>query len=192
MTDVKQLLTQMGSVDMAMKYRAHRELARLIDRETRPDHSEEREQLATELAMELAATVTSKAPPTNVPDNIDTVQVPKHRIAVRRLICTFLQQIASDKQVPMIAPLLNEIEIRDEVRGVLQRIGTTAAAHELVGATKQLGTEFRIGVANAIGAIGSISTGESFDALSELAMDPDTEVRMAAQRALKRIRVPHE
>ena len=89
----------------------------------------------------------------------------------------------------MIAPLLNEIEIRDEVRGVLQRIGTTAAAHELVGATQQLGSEFRIGVANAMG---TIPTRESFAALSELAMDPDTEVRMAAQRALKRIRVPHE
>ena len=151
---------------------------------TDPRESIRREALASELAAELTATADTpaKPKPTNVPDLVDPVLPdPKHPAEVRRLLCRFLAQVASDNQVPALTMAAQDLEIREEVRWALGSLNTQVATTALNKALGQVGPDFRIGVINALAGE---HWADAMAALRAAAGDPDSEVRLAAIEGL--------
>jgi HEAT repeat protein len=174
MIEIRSLVTQLGGDDQVAAYRARRALGDAVDRSLAPAKSSERDALATALAEELTATVASKDPKVKGP-------VPKHSAAVRRLVCQYLSEIASETQLPAFAQALQDLEVRDAVRGVLETIPTQNGSSQLVRALATIGLEFRIGVINALGRQ---RWRDANAALLRLATDSDPEIRLAAVEGL--------
>ncbi len=184
MTPISELVNQLGSGDPVNVFRARQALRAAVDRVTDPSESDRRDALATELAAELIATAETpaKPKPTNVPDLIDPeLPDPKHSAEVRRLLCWFLAQVASDNQVPALTTAAQDLEIREEVRWALGSLGTQVATSALVKALGQVGPDFRIGVINALAGEHWM---DAMAALRAAAGDPDPDVRLAAIEGL--------
>ncbi len=133
----------------------------------------------TELTATVVAAPGSRV--TNVPDSEPLPPVPRHSAAVRRFVCQLLNPIAGDPEVPKLAPLLADLEIRDAVRCVLESIPTLVSTMALLKGLAETGPEFRIGVINALGRE---RWREAMVTLVRLAKDPDPEVRLAALEGL--------
>src|SRR5262245_50111741 len=184
MTTIRDLVTQLGSNDRATATQSIRKLADAVDRATSPSASLEREALATALAAELVArsdAPDAKPEPTNVPGTNVKGPVFRHSVEARRYVCRFLNQVASDSQLPALAEALEELDVRDSVRCVLECIPTPRATAALVAALKQVGPEFRVGVINALA---KKRWPEAMVALQGQTNDPDGEVRLAAVEGL--------
>ena len=161
---------------------ARQTLRDLVHAASDPAKGDERADLASQLACELAATVEPAGPvPTNVPDSVTLVPVPKHSAATRRYVCQFLTWIAGDQQIPTLVGLFDDLEIRDSVRCVLEMIGTQPATTALIKGLREASPEFRIGILNALGRQG---WADAEAALALATQDPDAEVRLAALEGL--------
>jgi len=179
MATTAELVAQLDDSDPIRVSQARRALLTAAERVSDPAKPGERNTLADELASELAATVA--APPgarvTNVPDSEPLPPIPKHSAAARRLVCQVLNRVAGDPQVPTLAALLADLEIRDSVRCVLEGIPTQVSTTALIKGLHGAGPEFHVGVLNALGRQ---RWSDAMAALKLAAEDPDPEVCLAA------------
>jgi hypothetical protein len=186
MTTISELVLQLGSNDQVQAYQARRQLSTEVDRATNPATPSEREVLASALAAELTATTDD--PPaeqqvTNVPGSETVGPRPKHSAEIRRVLCQLLCQIVSDAQMPAVLLALQDLQVREAARGVMEYISTPPADIALAQALTQVGPDFRIGVVNALAKQRSR---EALAFLSRYANDPENEVRLAAIEGLAR------
>lgn len=149
-----------------------------------PARQAEKASLARALAAELAATVQTEEPKDKKKAKDQGATRPKHPAGVRDLLLQYLALVGTQEQVPVIAGLLGDLELRESARRALQQIPGAASANALVEAfPKAAGSEFRIGLINALACRGG---GNSLAVFRQVAGDADPGVRMAAIDALAR------
>jgi len=98
-----------------------------------------------------------------------------------------LADLKDSRSVGPLTTALNDRDtaIRQEVAYALGKIGDTRAVEPLINVLKDPNSQVRI---NAIWALGEIKHNRAVNALKEVVeKDPDSDVRMEAERALKRI-----
>jgi hypothetical protein len=184
MLNLPEALDQLAGDDLVTASTARRTLRQAADDVTNPQTGPARAELAAALTAALLASAPVPAGPrqTNVPDVAVPQTIPRHPASVRRLLCQLLQQIADDDQVPQLEAALADLEVRDAVRCALECIPTLAATKAMIGALRQPGREFQIGVINAL------SKQRWREAMSTLAAQaerhPDPQVRLAALEGL--------
>ena len=80
-----------------------------------------------------------------------------------------------------MATALEDLDVREAVRGVLEALGTMAATRPLVAAAAYVGPDFRVGVLNSLGRL---RWREAFSTLFRFAGATEAEVRLAAIEGL--------
>ncbi|MBS0207861.1 MAG: HEAT repeat domain-containing protein [Planctomycetes bacterium] len=182
--NVAELVTQLDSDDPVVVSQARRALRQAADALIDPKKAAERGALADALVAELNAKVDPPAGPrmTNVPDGAPPPQIPQHAAATRRYLCQILATIADDAQVPELARALQDLDVRDAVRGVLGSIPTIVSVFALTRElNRAVGPEFRAGV---LGALGQGRWRDAMAATANALKDSDPTVRLAALEAL--------
>lgn len=97
-------------------------------------------------------------------------------------ICRALALVAGDAEVSALAGALKNIDLREAARWCLARMTCQGATDALVEAYKTAaGTEFRVGILNALGKKSGSAVVETLTAATK---DDEPEVRLAAAEAL--------
>ena len=109
------------------------------------------------------------------------------RPGVRRHALRMISFVGRDEVVPTLARLLGEGEVREMARWALVRIPGEAAVRALADAVPGADGESKVGLINALGRRGSVSSASIVRAALR---DKDEAVRIAAMQALGRIADP--
>jgi HEAT repeat protein len=168
MATIQELCVQLGSGDLAQSFAAHQQLLELVTEVGAPDRQSDRSVTAAALASELASK--------------NAQGHPRHAPEVRRKTARMLALVAGDAEIPALQECLGDFLIREDARWALDRMlgeaATAALAQALEGA---VGTEFRVGLINALGRR---HDPQLVSALRQAAEDKDQAVRWAALEAL--------
>ncbi|MBN1488901.1 MAG: HEAT repeat domain-containing protein [Phycisphaerae bacterium] len=179
MNEILSHISKLNDTDRAAAYVADRALRTACYAVMNPAKATERAQLAAALAEAFQATVTPE-PPAKEPDK-KMEPHPKHDERTRNMLLRFLADVGTQAEVPAIAGVLGELNLREMARYALQAIGGTAATTALIGTLEACGPEFRIGVINTLADLGGA---DAAAAIRAAAKDADTDVRIAAIEAL--------
>jgi len=176
MAKISDLSKDLCSGVQVKAYKARRELTTTTG-EAGAGGGAERSALAKELATALAAVTPTKdtrGEPT--PDSMRFVEGAAD-------LCRALATVGGDMEVPAVKKCLSNIDLREAARWCLARMNCQAATDALVEALKNTsGTEFRVGVVNALARKSGSSV---VDALKGVAKDDhEPEMRLAAAEAL--------
>jgi hypothetical protein len=176
MATITELCADLGSGDQIKSYQARQALAAQTGAAGAAGHEADKASLAQALAASLAKVKPAKdgrGEPT--PESMIGV-------AGANEICRALALVGGDAEVAALAACLQNIDLREAARWCLSRMTCQAATDALVEALKNAaGTEFRVGLINALGKkTGSAAT----ETLKTAAQDNEPEVRLAAAEAL--------
>ena len=172
--DLKALVKELEKPDGADQYRARVRLRNETARVGGKGQEAER----TELAAALAKVVVETQPK----ERRRIYDRPFANTPMRCELLRNLCEIAGQSEVAVLMRAIDDLEIRDAIRRVVECVPGDEATDALgVIAAKEEGTEFRIGAINALGAR---KTAKSMEALTACAADPDPRIRLAAAQAL--------
>ncbi len=185
MEPLDQLIAALASNDPVAAYQAMQKLQSLCFKASAPDKASDRTGLAAALATEITAmTAARKDEKGN-----DVPAAPRHAVKTRMTLLRLLAIVGTDAEVPMLATLLSDLDLREPARAALDRNPSPQATAALIKAVDEVGPTFRIGV---IGSLGDRpATAESAAALARIVRDEaDPAVRVAAAEALARFPDP--
>ena len=172
--NIQQLVKDLGNEDAGAAYKAEHILSTMAAHAADPDKGDERAAVAAALAAELIAETEYK-------DRDKTRTRPTHSARARRHVARCLSLVGGDKEVDALAKAMEDFDVRDMARFALERNPTAATTAALITAVDHVGTDFRVGVVNALGRCHCEA---SMNALRSLTSDADGEVRLAAAEAL--------
>jgi len=176
MPDIKELVKKMGDSDPAVAHEAYRGLENVATRAGKRGNNE-RAQIAAAMTAELNA---RKAPGKDKNGKKKPGGL-VHSAAVRNKLVRLLSYIAGDAEVPVLAELTRDLDLREMARFTLERIPSEAATKALIKALDEVGPDFRVGV---IGALAKRRSDGAPAALRKAAEDGEKPVRIAAVEAL--------
>jgi hypothetical protein len=172
--DVNALIKELSKPDGPENYRARVRLRNETARVGGKGQEAER----TELAAALAKAVSDSQPK----ERRRIYDRPFPNTMMRSELLRSLCEIAGPAEVSVLVKAIDDFEVRDFVRRVIECIpGDEATSALSQMAVKGEGTEFRLG---AINALGLRKVPASFEALRSCAADPDPRIRLAAAEAL--------
>jgi len=170
------LIEPLGSDDPAKVHRAQYALQQQIARVGQPGREGERAEMARAMAEQLTAVKEQKDTRGRV------THVPKYPGRVRREVARWIGYVAGEAQVSALKQALQDLDARETARGSLEQVPGAAATQALAdAAVNGIGTEFRVGVINALGRR---QGADVVQGLKPCATDPNLEVRLAAAEAL--------
>lgn len=167
MTNIKELVTQLGSNNPAQAHAARQALRDIVWRAADPDYEKDQLEISAAFGEQLAA---------------------DHEALVKAELCELLGLIGSGENVPALVELMSDESTREMARRTLARIPGEAAAKALA-ATTRTGTpaKFRVG---AVNSLAGRREPEAIAALIGALKSDDLEVRLAAAEALARGQQP--
>ena len=171
---IKKLMKELSSTDPKTAFKAERELTHIVEHAADPSKAKERDEVAAVLAAGLNAMTEYK-------DGDKTRTRLTHSTGSRRHIARCLSFVGGEKEVGALAKAAEDFNLREMARFALDRNPSAAATMALIGALDHVGTDFRVGVVNALAQCGC---DKSANALRSVAVDSDVEVRLAAVEAL--------
>jgi hypothetical protein len=174
--NVKELAKKMGDPELAVAHHAYRDLENVATRASAPGNGE-RAQVAAALAAELNARGAPRK-------DRKGKQVPGrliHSTAVRNKLIRLMNYVAGDDEVPVLAGLIKDLDLREMVRFTLDRVPSDAATEALIQALDEVGPDFRVGI---IGGLAKRRGAHVEAALKKAAADEAKRVRIAAVEAL--------
>jgi HEAT repeat protein len=178
--DVNALIKELSKPDGPENYKARVRLRNETARVGGKGQEAERAELAAALAKAVAESVPKGR--RRIYDR------PFPNTLMRNELLRSLCEIAGAAEVPILVKAIEDFEVRDFVRRVIESIPGDEATMALAQmAVKGEGTEFRIG---AINALGERRTSAAMEALRNCAADPDPRIRLAAADALSRFGDP--
>ena len=171
--DIKKLAEEL-STDGPARHKAKLALQKAVGLVGAKDAEPARKQLAATIANYLADS--KKDWGRRIPQAAETLSYG------RRELCRYLGEIAGPDEVPALAKLMDDLEVREAARMALGEIPGDAATAELAKiATEADGTVFRLGaLASLAKRTGQLAT----EAFRKCAEDADARVRTAAADAL--------
>ena len=179
MATVTELATDLGATDQVKAYQARQALAKLCGDLGASGKEAERAAAAKDLAAALGA-----VKPAKDKRGEPTVESMQSVSAVNE-ICRALALVAGEAEVGVLAACLKDIDLREPARWCLSRLTCQGAADALAECLQTAtGTEFRVGVINALG---KKSGSNVVEALKGATTDGEPEVRLAACEALANV-----
>jgi hypothetical protein len=176
MATISELSKDLCSGEQVKAYKARRELAKAT-REAGGGDDDKRSELAKELATALAAITPAKD--SRGEPTLDSIRF----VEGAADLCRALSTVGGDMEVPAVKKCLANIDLREPARWCLARLNCQAAIDALVEALKNTsGTEFRVGVVNALARKAGSSVVDALKAVA--AEDQEPELRLAAAEAL--------
>jgi hypothetical protein len=156
------------------RYRAQVKLRNETSKAARPGNDADRNALAAAMAAYVAESQPKER--RRIYDR------PFANTPVRLEFLRYLAEIAGDAEVDVLMKSVDDLEVRDGIRRVLEAApGAKATAALVQCATGEEGTEFRLGAINALGK----RTGEGVSAaLAKCSTDADPRIRLAAAEAM--------
>jgi len=176
MATITELAADLSSADQIKAYQAQQALAKLAGELGASGKETERAAAAKELAAALAATKPAK-------DNRgEPTEESIHSVVGATEICRALAFLAGEAEVAVLKECLKNIDLREAARWCLARMTCQGATDALVEAlANATGTEYRVGLVNALGR----KTGSSVvEALKTATTSNEPELRLAAVEAL--------
>ena len=172
-------VVELGDKDQVVAYRAYKNLEETATRAGAPGLDSRRAGLAAALTAELLA---KGEPPKNKQGKPKGPPPPLYSTGVREKLCRLLSYVAAAGEVPVLAELMGDLDVREMARFALDRNTSDAATDALITALDQVGPTFRVGVVNALG---KRQGPKVLDALQKTASeDAIPEVQIAAVEAL--------
>jgi hypothetical protein len=175
MATISELSKDLCSGEQVKAYQARKELTKTAG-EAGKDGAK-RGELAKELAAALAAITPAKdgrGEPT-----LESIRF----VEGAADLCRALALVGGDMEVPVVKKCLENIDLREPARACLQWLNCQAATDALIEALKTAsGTEFRVGLVNALGRKSGSSVVDTLKGVA--AEDQEPEVRLAAAEAL--------
>ncbi len=176
MATVTELATDLCSGDQIKTYQAQQALARLSGEIGAAGKEAEKAEAAKAVAAVLAGIKPAKdkrgEPTLESMASVDSAME----------ICRALSLLAGEAEVAVLAACLKDIDLREPARWCLARMNCQGAADALVEAFKTAtGTEYRVGLVNALGRKQGSNVLET---LKIAAGDKEPEVALAAVEAL--------
>ena len=176
MATVTELANDLCSGDQVKTYQAQQALARLSGEIGATGKEAEKAEAAKALAAVLAGVKPAKdnrGEPT-----LDSIKA----VNSANELCRALSLLAGEAEVVVLAECLKNIDLRETARWCLTRMTCQGAADALVEAYKTAtGTEYRVGLVNALGRKQGSNVLET---LKIAAADKEPEVALAAVEAL--------
>lgn len=176
MATVTELAADLGSADQVKAYQAQQALAKLVGELGAAGKENERAAAAKDLAAALGNLKPAKdgrGEPTL--ESMTTVVGATE-------ICRALAFLAGETEVAVLKQCLKNIDLREAARWCLARMTCQGATDALVAALKDAtGTEYRVGLVNALGRKSGSSVVEALK-VATTANEP--ELRLAAAEAL--------
>jgi hypothetical protein len=177
MATISELSKDLCSSEQVKAYQARRELTKAAAEAGASDAAAKRAELAKDLATALAAITPAKdgrGEPT-----LDSIRL----VEGAADLCRALALVGGDMEVPAVKNCLSNIDLREAARWCLSRMNCQAATDALVECLKNTsGTEFRVGVVNALGRKSGSSVVDTLKGVA--ADDHEPEMRLAAAEAL--------
>ena len=178
-------VVQLGDKDQVVAYRAYKNLEETATRAGAPGIENRRADLAATLAAELLA---KGKPPKDKKGKPKGPPRPLYPAGVREKLCRLLSYVAGASEVPALAEVLGDLDVREMARFALDRNTSDAATDALIAALEQVGPTFRAGVVNALGRRQGPKV---LGALQKTAAEETTpEIRIVAVEALAQIPEP--
>lgn len=172
--DVNELVKELSKPDGPEQYKARVKLRNETARVGGRGQENER----TELAAALAKVVADGQPK----ERRRIYDRPFANTFMRCELLRYLCEIAGPAEVPVLMKAVDDFEVRDFIRRVVESIpGDEATAALVKMAVEEEGNEFRVG---AINALGNRKSPAAMEALKTCAADPDPRIRLAAADAL--------
>lgn len=176
MATVTELCNDLCSGEQVKAFQARQALTKLCYEVGAPGREADKTATAGELAAFLAKTKPAK-------DNRGEATVESISTSLGATdVCRALAAVGGDAEVAAVAECLKNIDLREAARWCLTRMTCQAATDALVAALQSAaGTEFRVGIVNALAKKNGSATVE---ALKTSTTDHEPEVRLAAAEAL--------
>ncbi len=140
---IKKLVKDLESNDSAVLFKAENELERLAEHAGGPDKTKAQADIAAALAAVLDAVTTVK-------DGDKTRSHPTYPPYARSHLCRCLSYVGGEAEVPALQKAMEDLNVREMARFALERNPSAAATKALIAALEAMGTDFRIGVINAL------------------------------------------
>lgn len=179
MAAVTELCNDLCSGEQVKAYQARQALTKLCYEVGASGRESDKTATAQELAKFLAKTKPAK-------DNRGEATVESINTSLGATdVCRALASVGGDAEVAAVAECLKNIDLREAARWCLTRMNCQAATDALVAALQTAaGTEFRVGLINALAKKNGSATVE---ALRAATTDNEPEVRLAAAEALAQV-----
>ncbi len=175
---IKELATELGDNDQGVAYKAYKSLEAIATRASAPDNGPKRAKVAAELAADLNA----MTKPEKDDKGKDKPRKLIHSSRTRNKIIRLLSYVAGAKEVPALAKILGDLDLREMARFALDRNTSDEATTALIKALDdEVGPCFRSGLVNALGRRKGVT---ALAALKSAAEDEDRQVRIVAVEAL--------
>lgn len=180
--NIDQALKDLASTDERKAYTARMLLSKAAAEAGKPANAELRKKLAAGLAKMLEAGTP------DVKEGKYSLRRPDGGLLDknegRRDAAALLALVATDAEIPTLTKAMDDPDVREDVRFVLQQTPGEASTAALVAAAKDaIGPVFRMG---AVAALASRTGRAVVEALTECVADVSTDLRVAACAALAR------